>query len=1614
LSSFAKLEAFYELFPFRQLNLKLFLNNFLTMLSESKIPQPKVVAYPYQRKPVIVKGEEDVADDKMLFQKTTTHDDTQKRVHSAPQPASSMFNGDMQFIKPVREIKSFDKDSNGFNEGLGEMDLENNLSTQGQELYFEEGQDIGNGKHSYITDLIIFDKPTCIDFQDRHSPIPPWSELGVLEGEDDEDIPTFDDDLNWLLTAKDHDFKNYYQSSFQDTKDVLLNQISNNNNQNRSSASPSLLKESKGPSPVARPSDEDKLQEKLSSPAVSDIVKDLAVETANDPDKTKKVVSISPKDGKVSPKPGSPNYQKFYSWNDYQPSPKTPSPPSRSRSPAVHSKPTSAEDKAKQQNQRKEKQNQEITKETTDKSKSKKEKDKKENDQQTLLLSKSMPVFPSRESVITSGASLEGGASSAAETNRRSLKGLTHEVFEGNSTDSPYVEHLVKPNKALQILRDAKTMNRADMKGINLTPSSAKNSRKKQPLPNAKNYMIIKEPNDRIANKLLITNPADLQAATMGKKGGAMDKTKFPPIKSNAKFNSNSLLEMVYERPDDLYVKSKLMAEQISSNRSQARLSNKQGVSILPLQRGLSPDHDRTTKNLFEHNHGINFMNTRPISPEIIRSVSPSNNHFRGDSQMDTSNFTNNIDSLLMTMNTSSKPPTAVSSPQGGGVGAKTSFFQSMDKSSFLDASAMTLNDQDALEEAMEMLNSIHIDPLYRIIRDEIETIKAQQEQSAAMAASAAVIPMMNNTTNTSSSRVNSRSGQRGVALQPLAVTNASINPSNIKVLSNFQSLPPSAWALCRITYFLVMAYYETIAMRPDYLEYRRVSQLESLWLILERHYNEENLNTSTINKIFSWPYLQELMAQPALFTKLLECVENGVQLAPNQWKLFQDNVKKRIYQVRKSQLMAPNALDRFKKLRASNSGGGGGSGDEVTPHSQTASPAVEGENNNNNNNNQGVGIAFPHTLLSSSPLGGGGDPSSSSSSSIPAESLTNNEQSRNLFYDLFPIPALHPLRELVSSAKIFLMGTTSSLYHHDHSTPGTSHPGVPGTPLAVTVTLTSWIKRVIALIYISTTQRLKEGRGIAGSLGNNNMNESQEMQLQSVEGSPTIITPGTGGGGTRRALTPTMATTPGMLLTNPKFLHTTHFSDRISSLLILHQPPASQQQQRSNPFSGQRKAIAFDGNDVLLKGVPAYFQISTGLVKPSDDFNVLIMKPVSQNPINKPPYPQQQYLDNNTNDEFQNLLKEVQKHLRTTSGSPLHTVQILPMENYYLLKQKVYTNNNSNRDLNENNLDIHNKSELIDNCFILHDGLLYCLQINDLVFQKYMFFHPEDDQSVGSQAHQLFLQKQLQKNPHAHQLTLAPNISTALNEKFIDLFLTEFKIGQKNHPFMKLRKYTTLSDDIYTLAEKALKEKFTFSVGLISDSMMTRATSTTGMKCSHYAVCINDKRNSWNGFEMARKLAKENDQIYLVYIPMISFWELYEEEFAQQQEEETNNPFSSVLPTPSTHKLLSNRFMTKSSLPYQQYLLLVQRIEQKIERLQATYRSYGYNIILGEIPDYLEVTQRIMNNYSVMMRYNTELFEQEQQLLQQRQQQQEQGQLQGQSVEENKIADDGRLPFEK
>jgi hypothetical protein len=1138
-----------------------------------------------------------------------------------------------------------------------------------------------------------------------------------------------------------------------------------------------------------------------------------------------------------------------------------------------------------------------------------------------MVVSKSMPALPSAKN-IGSVASLEG--SSAAET-KRSLQGLTHMVFEGNSTDSPYVEHLVKPNKALEVLQNPLLANRSDLKGINRESSSPKASKRpKRPSSsgnaNTKNYAIIKDELDKTR----------LFSQTFGARI-AQTKTRFPPIKvKQSKYNTNSLLEMVYERPDDLYVKSKIMAEQLATNRSQARLSNKQGLSFVPV-RALSPGQDKATGRLYENINGVNFMNSQPTSPELIRSISPGAEITGG--YLDTSMLTNNIDQLITTM-ALSKPSISSSRPK----------LSRQLPPPEVNESEWNGNAGDPTEEAVEMLNNIHVDPLYRIIRDEIETIKAQFAGKSRTGLPTSSLPNSNG----------------------LGVARFGISPKNIKILSNFHSLPPAAWVVCRITYFLVMAYYESVIRKPDYVEYRKVSQLENMWTILERHSTQENLNTLTISKIFSWPYLQELMAFPSQFTKLLDCVENGVQLSAIQWKLFSETVRKQLFQLMKNQRTHVPVPSVDEANRQTEQVGGAGVTERL-------------ESEGVHDPMDAIGIAYPQP--------------SHSLDGIPIEMITNNEKSRNLFYDLFPIPALQPLRELVKAAKVFLLGNSSSLYHSDNQAPGSSNPAVPGSPLAITLTMTSWVKRVIALIYISTTQRLKELRinsPIQGMI-NESLFHAQDGGESPQQLSPTIITPQAGEVGNRSAMQP-----------NPKILHTSHFQSRLSCLLVLHHP-----QRFASPFSMQQKAASFDEYQsnspaTVLRGVPAYFQIATGLVKPSDDFNVLIMKPVNPHSPSK----QNEQQQNNSVDEYQIMLKDVQKHLRITSGSPLHTVQILPMENYYLLKQKVYTN--SGQSESPNPLELTNKLELIDQCFILHDGLLYCLQINDLVLQKLTFFErstmvegsaAHDEASLPkpaspSHAEKQFLQQQLhqQGSKFSNRLTLAPNLSAGLNEKRLDFFVTEFKIGQKNQPLLKVRKYTNYSADIYEAAESVLKEKLTFSLGLISDSMSINSGHATRARGSNYAVCVNDSLNGWNAFEMARKLAKENDNLFLVYVPMISYWELFDMiRESQQQFEHSSQSFNpnhhtahpsfqpGEIPPPSCSKLAANPFIAKSSLTYQQYLLLVDRVNRKVENLQSIYRHYGFNVLVAEMPSYVEVLKRLMNNYSIMMRYNTELYQQQQ-----------------------------------
>lgn len=1151
----------------------------------------------------------------------------------------------------------------------------------------------------------------------RAQGIPAWSELGVVE---EEDTSPFDNDVEWLLSAKDSEYKDYYDNKLRDTKDILLKDITKPRPNGIASPgqrlSPSLIENQTGvPIDLAIHTQQSNnltdgnkiLNSKPSSPSTS-----------------------KPASGRLTPKPVSPKSQKYYSWYDYRSPPR-----SRGGSPKALRGDSKSPDKRDAS----------PKSDLNEKNKlQKKNKEKKTNqeDDPALLLSKSMPVFPSS---VDSSSIRQG--STSQESDKRSLQGLTHLVFEGTYTESPYVEHLTRPNHALVALQNPMFKNRPGMKGLNLAASPTSAKRKKM-----KAYAIIKDD----ANQLVLssTNPAS--------------STKFPPIPSRntlmasnnnnknashqSRYNSNSLLESVYEKPDALYRKTKDQivqnqqhssfhpANALSNDRGRARLVSKRGVSNYPYQPGGGIDV------LYG-----NFINSHPTSPAIMRALSPPT---LIDQQLIQSTYSNNIDQLITTMKTDattlkkhnhsrSSPnvlmqnlfPNGRISPNILSANQKTCTAGTNNTASTIGSTAA--EGSEGRYDAMEMLSNIHIDPLYRIIRDEIEALLQPKTRR-------------NNSSIAGGSVV--------LATSTISHHTPAFHASNIKTLTNFQSLPPSAWVICRIVYFLIMAYYETIIVQPQYLEYRKLTQLEPIWKVLDRHYSIEKLNVNSIHQIFSWPYLQEIMlVGNNAFVKLLEIIEFGAQLTSAQWRLFQDNVRK----------------DLFKRL---NHVGGVNSGDAYGEFA------------------------------------------------IPIESITNNETSRNLFYDLFPIPALGPLRMMVNAAKGFILaGATTAQIGPSNGKPATLSSAVPpGTPLAVTITMTGWLKRIIALVYVSTTQRLKEVKVspvqfIASQSQTPPEAFDQTVPLSSEPMNSTFGDLNTGISERPTIMPPYMDT---MSVMNKALLQENQFfPHRLSFLLILHHPSAlrypslpayNDGRMMMNQNSHELSAIG-EESSAVFRGVPAYFQLAAALVKPADELKILIMKPVtngeellpmnSQDELEEIGVPSYQQKKNRARDEFTLMKKDIKKHLRITSASPLHTVMIHPMENYYLLKQRVSHSamqqqqqqndqNNSYESVpssyQPSNNTSHNNvvpllssfsslAQLVQDCFVLHDGLTYCFQ------QSFPEFFTSSAASISSTS----------------------NLGV---KKIPDILFTEFHIGRRNQPMIKVKKSTEHSTDIQHKAEEELK----------------------------------------------------------------------------------------------------------------------------------------------------------------------------------------------------------------
>ncbi len=297
---------------------------------------------------------------------------------------------------------------------------------------------------------------------------------------------------------------------------------------------------------------------------------------------------------------------------------------------------------------------------------------------------------------------------------------------------------------------------------------------------------------------------------------------------------------------------------------------------------------------------------------------------------------------------------------------------------------------------ADNMLSNMHLDPLYRIMREEVERLR--REDAA----------------GTSSSSSSSEK----------------INAADIKVLNCFQSLPPAVWVTCRIVYYLLIAYYQTIIAQPEFEEYRRLQQIDTLWACVERQVQNDGISMASLSKQFSWPCLQELMKYPGQFAKALDFVEKGVRLHPTQWIEFH------------------TMLVEIQQQQATAEAGAAG-GASAPPR----------------------GILTGHTVSKSNGCGSTGEKSSALANVI------SNESSERLFYERFPEHGFAGLRELVKAGKSALLTDNKSSIKastgkvHVYST---SQNHCPGSFLATAASLTSWLKRVIATLYVNSIHRAR------------------------------------------------------------------------------------------------------------------------------------------------------------------------------------------------------------------------------------------------------------------------------------------------------------------------------------------------------------------------------------------------------------------------------------------------------------------------------------------------------------------------------------------------------------
>jgi hypothetical protein len=149
-----------------------------------------------------------------------------------------------------------------------------------------------------------------------------------------------------------------------------------------------------------------------------------------------------------------------------------------------------------------------------------------------------------------------------------------------------------------------------------------------------------------------------------------------------------------------------------------------------------------------------------------------------------------------------------------------------------------------------DVLQGIHKDPLYKVLREECEILRRRPFGA---------------TQTLPSTDITSAS--------PIA---DGISTSEIKALRCFTSLPPAVWITTRIVFFLVAAYQECFLGEDGQEALRAGLGMAKIFDVLERQARTDNIRLETVERLYSWPYFQAILTSPRLFVKALKLIEGG------------------------------------------------------------------------------------------------------------------------------------------------------------------------------------------------------------------------------------------------------------------------------------------------------------------------------------------------------------------------------------------------------------------------------------------------------------------------------------------------------------------------------------------------------------------------------------------------------------------------------------------------------------------------------------------------------------------------------------------------------------------